>query len=257
MVNPEPILSDDLQTLSADEVCQHNKIYSQPDIKVTLKTGTYRWHWSYSQSVPAGIGVTLEGACSRYRLVVTKFWQANNESRAIKYSDYETSIACILFSAVHEELLCIIERILDDQCLVTTVDPAQCSYSPDELKQQKDYDQVLGFRLSDQFNDYTAQGVICMSFRQLARISRQPRQYYELPAQRFERLLFNIPLQIDSVSLSCRELSSLVPGSVIKLDNNSLIENKAIVSIVMGMEHHIATITETRGKINVDAILEK
>ena len=165
-----------------------NCIYGSPCIDVSINKKHYYWNWQYPTNKPNRIDVILKGDNSSYKVQLDKFDCISDDNHLLDWSAYNNEVACILFSAVHDELISIIEQILEDQLVVISV---QTSKSNDDFMtdpcSQSDCVR-LGFSLCNAGNRGLFDGVLILDeshLRNLADYRHSIRQHNNQAAEKY------------------------------------------------------------------------
>lgn len=249
---PVSMCNADLPGIETNHIEMLNRIHRMPCIDVQIKQSHYLWCWQYPSSNSNSVNVTLKGENTDYYLQLSKSALMRDSSQSVSWHDYKTDVACIVFSAVHDVLISIVEQILADQVDVTGV---QSNLPGSYLVADQNTlanSVKLGFSIWDDQNSCFAEGALDTSVSHLEKLSRSSGSLIRCTNLAAENVATNVPLLIDFFSLSYAELESLSVSSVIRLKNSSLLEDKTHVVLDIGSQLISADINTTRGNTNYE-----
>lgn len=245
--NPVPMLVTDLPSIEAEYIQMINRIHHCPGVDVQVKQSHYLWCWQYPVCQSTSLEVTLKGENADCKLVLGKSDLMNDAGQFLDWHDYKADVACIIFSAVHDELISILEQVLDDQLVVTSVLPI-LSESDLVTDQHTIANSLrLGFSIRDDQNSCLAQAALDLELSHLEPLSRRSDSSMRCINQFAEKIVTSVPLLIDSFPLSYEELESLSETSLIRLQNGSLLADQTHVVLEVGSQLISAKINSTRG----------
>lgn len=224
---------EELPALSSAAAQAINELLASEPIVLEANAVKYHWHWCYPDpETRSPLVLTGDQASYAISFVCNRFGES--QDRAHNLDDYDEPTACLLWSAIYSDFLECLQIAISDTVIVSQIDlpPSQQANSDSDVERTGLEQQCVGFEVFAVADNHRLVGKGCITapLNTIQGFSRLAKQVLNHGFN----INHELSVHIDRVSVSAEDLASMVPGTIVRLDNRSVFGADASASIVLG-----------------------
>ena len=242
------LVNADLPNVNPAFLAKVNQFIRSVPFEISVNDKNFVWQWCAPGCDRYRDHLILQGESTQYQLYLSKNNFSVDSNCLISCPDYPNDLACMIWSAAHNDLIEIITQVVDDSLSVSQLNTL-CANQSDELDINANDRCRLGFKLFTGTNKVLVEGELLVSSQRLEQLKVDLTEDNLNESTVFDELRWSLPIVIDRCTLSYRETQLLAIRDVIRIRNKSLLQPNTCVSIEIGVMQLEAIVNQRQGKI--------